>query len=227
VQHAPVSLARLVEVVEGPAAIADLRFYFEPDRPPGTAPRCPGSRFEFLGGGGDRPETANRITVDDLVAVSLLAVPVPADAALELLEGQRGDDVAAYLERIPRDLAIGDAAAADHLGETSQLSVVWDLLEELHGMDRSVVSALLARKRPRLIPLADRVVRCAYGRPEDLEHWLHGLFVDDGARLAGRLSTLREAAGVPDTVSPLRVLHVLVWMRHRPVHLSNGCPGLV
>jgi hypothetical protein len=45
------------------------------DGPDGRA-RYSGAYFERLGGGGDRPEVANQVTADDLLAVSVLGVPV-------------------------------------------------------------------------------------------------------------------------------------------------------
>ncbi|MGY2075033.1 DUF6308 family protein [Blastococcus sp. SYSU DS0828] len=223
----PIELSRLLSIVEDPRTTEDLRKYFEPTRAPGTMPRYSGSRFEFLAGGGDRPETADRITVDDLVAVTLLSVDVPGDVALQLLEGDLGCDISRHLQRIPTDMAISDHAAAQHFASHSHARVAWDLLEEPYGMGWVITGKLLARKRPRLLPVYDRVVRCAYGRPDGLWSWLFAMFADDGARLSDRLLAAREAAGVSPGVSALRVLDVIVWMRHRPVHLLNGCPGLL
>ena len=201
--------------------------YFEPEREPGRPPRYSGSRFEFLGGGGDRPETANRITYDDLVAITLLSVDVPGDVALKLLEGDLGPDIARHLERIPADVGIEEPAAANLFATSSHARVAWDLLEEPHGMGWVITGKLLARKRPRLIPVYDRVVRCAFGRPDGAWNWLLAMFAAEQHRLADALVTARQEAGVPEGVSPLRVLDVIVWMRHRPIHLATGCPGLV
>ncbi|MCF6508701.1 hypothetical protein E9549_14995 [Blastococcus sp. MG754426] len=223
----PIELSRLLSIVDDPRATEDLRKYFQPTRAPGTMPRYSGSRFEFLAGGGDRPETADRITVDDLVAVTLLSVDVPGDVALQLLEGDLGRDISRHLQRIPTDVAISDRTAAQHFASHSHARVAWDLLEEPHGMGWVITGKLLARKRPQLLPVYDRVVRCAFGRPDGLWNWLLAMFADDGARLTDRLEAARDAAGVSPEVSALRVLDVIFWMRHRPVHLTNGCAGLV
>src|SRR4051794_32512148 len=108
----PVDLSTLLSWVDHPQAIEHLRSYYDPDRAPGTMPHYARSPFEFFAGGGDRPETANRITLDDLVAVTLLRVDVPADVALQLFEGNLGPAVAGHLERIPTDVSINDSAAA-------------------------------------------------------------------------------------------------------------------
>jgi Family of unknown function (DUF6308) len=221
----PIDLSKLLTWVDDPQAAEHLRSYFEPDRAPGMMPRYSGSRFEFLAGGGDRPETANKITLDDLVAVTLLAVDVPGDVALKLLEGNLGPDVTRHLEQIPTDVSINDPAAAELFTVASPARAAWDLLEEPHGMGWVITNKLLARKRPRLIPVYDRVVRCAYGYPDGLWNWLVAMFAVDGGVLNDRLLAAREAAGVSPEVSVLRVLDVIVWMRHRPDHLLNGCPG--
>ncbi|MFF4147786.1 DUF6308 family protein [Streptomyces sp. NPDC001698] len=86
-----------------------------------------------------------------------------------------------------------------------------------------IAGKLLARKRPRLLPVYDRVVRCALGHPRP-SFWLAlhaALRVDDRA-LQRQLLTLRQAAGVPETVSALRVCDVAVWMRHRAE--EHACP---
>jgi hypothetical protein len=221
----PITLTDLLAVVDGPGATQDLRDYFQPDRPPGVMPTFSGSRFEFLAGGGDRPETADRITYDDLVAVTLLEVDVPGDVALQLLEGPLGPDITRHLEQIPTDVSISDPRAADLLGTASHASVAWDLLEEPHGMGWVITNKLLARKRPKLIPVYDRVVACSYGEPVGVWNWLVDLFAQEGGLLDERLRTAGKKAGVPETVTPLRVYDVIVWMRHEKDHLRNHCRG--
>ncbi|MGY6026908.1 DUF6308 family protein [Streptomyces spinosirectus] len=44
----------------------------------------------------------------------------------------------------------------------------------------------------------------------------------DGA-LHHTLLTLRQAAGVPGTVSALRVCDVVLWMRHHAKHRQSDC----
>jgi hypothetical protein len=219
----PIDLPKLLTWVNAPQAIEDLHGYFEPGRAPGTMPRYSGSRFEFLAGGGDRPETANRITLDDLVAVTLLSVDVPGDVALQLLEGDLGPDITRHLEQIPTDVSVNDSAAAELFATSSPARVAWSLLEERHGMGWVITNKLLARKRPQLIPVYDGVVQCAYGFPVGLWNWLVMMFAEDGRVLNDRLLAAREAAGVSPEVSALRVLDVIVWMRHRPSHSRNGC----
>lgn len=223
----PISVSRLVQVVEAPRAVDDVRAYFEPGRAPRSAPRHPGSRFEFLGGGGDRPETADRITADDLVAVALRSGAVPGDVALDLLEGGLGESMAWHLERIPTDVGIEQPSAGAFFATTSSATTASYLLEEPDGMDWFLAGTLLARKRPRLVPVHDRVARCLYGGPDEQVGRLLEAFADEDAGLHDELVAVREAAGVPEQVSALRVLDAITWMRHRPDHLENHCRGLV
>ena len=65
-------------------------------------PRYSSSRFEFLAGRGDRPEAANPVTLDDLVAVTLLSVDVPGDVAPQLLEQISAQTSAGTCSRSPR-----------------------------------------------------------------------------------------------------------------------------
>lgn len=86
---------------------------------------------------------------------------------------------------------------------------------------------LLARKRPNLIPVWDRIVRCAFDFRSGAWLCLDGLLREQDGAVLSRLAELRAEAGVPEQVSLLRVLDVVVWMRHRDNHLPTGCPGLL
>ena len=203
--------------------MVDLNRYFQPDLLPGSAPTYSGSRFEGLAGGGDRPAAADRITSDDIIAVSLLAVDVPGDVSLKLLEGPLGKDVARWLALVPRDLAIHEAGAREALGRHGAAWMAWDLLDEPHDMGPTKVSKLLARKRPGLVPVWDDVVRCVVGQPAHPWAQMCEWFAD--GRLHDRLIAVGQEAGVPAHVTPLRMLDVVLWMRHRVIHSKSRCPG--
>lgn len=107
----PISLTELLAVVDHPQAVEDLRRYFQPDRAASRPPKYSASRFESFAGGGDAPQTASRITEDDLVAITLLSVDVPGDVALLLLEGPLGPAITSHLAQIPTDVSIDEPAA--------------------------------------------------------------------------------------------------------------------
>ncbi|MEI5007417.1 DUF6308 family protein [Streptomyces sp. PmtA] len=200
--------------------MTNLQRYFGTALPAGAAP-CTGSRFEHLAGGGDRPEVADRITAEDLVAVQTLSVTVPASVALDLLEGPLGEELSSLLRFIPRDIDMADAASV-HLTDDSPADRAWKLLRDQPRVGWVTAGKLLARKRPRLLPVYDRVVRCAVGRPSSFWLALHTALREDDAALHHQLLRLRQAAGLPETVSALRVCDVAVWMSHRAA--DHACP---
>ncbi|MFJ8540283.1 DUF6308 family protein [Streptomyces sp. NPDC093591] len=200
--------------------MGDLRRYFGIGLPPGGAPFT-GSRFEHLAGGGDRPEVADRITAEDLVAVQTLSVTVPASVALDILEGRLGARLSGLLQAIARDIDMADAEAAA-VADGSPADQAWHLLRDQPDVGWVIAGKILARKRPRLLPVYDRVVRCAVGRPPSFWLALHAALREDDAALHRQLLELRQAAGLPETVSALRVCDVAVWMNHRAV--GHACP---
>ncbi|MFE3760817.1 DUF6308 family protein [Streptomyces sp. NPDC059104] len=200
--------------------VDDLRRYFGIDLPSGAAVFT-GSRFEHLAGGGDRPEVADRITAEDLVAVQTLSVTVPASVALDVLEGPLGVRLSGLLHDIPRGIDMADADVLV-VADGSPADQAWHLLCDQHGVNWVTAGKILARKRPQLLPVYDRVVRCAVGRPPSFWLALHAALREDDAALHRQLQGLRQATGLPDTVSALRVCDVAVWMTHRAV--GHACP---
>ncbi|MEV1067006.1 DUF6308 family protein [Streptomyces sp. NPDC050263] len=211
---------RLGVLLSSERVIGDLRHYFGIGVPPGGMPFT-GSRFEHLAGGGDRPEVVDRITAEDLVAVQTLSVTVPAPVALDILEGRLGARLSGLLHAIPRDVDMVDADAVV-VADGSPADQAWGLLCEQYGVNWVIAGKVLARKRPRLLPVYDRVVRCAVGRPPSFWLALHAALREDDAALHRQLLELRQAAGLPETVSALRVCDVAVWMNHRAV--GHACP---
>ncbi|MFF3359774.1 DUF6308 family protein [Streptomyces sp. NPDC002917] len=199
----------------------DLRRYFGIALPSGAV-AFTGSRFEHLAGGGDRSEVADRITAEDLVAVQTLSVTVPASVALDILEGPLGARLSGLLHDIPRHIDMADADALVVAGG-SPADQAWQLLEDHPDVGWVIAGKLLARKRPRLLPVYDKVVRCALGRPRP-SFWLalHAALRADDRALHRQLFALRQVAGVPETVSALRVCDVAVWMGHRAE--GHACP---
>lgn len=208
---------RLHTFLDAERVADDLRRYFGiglPPGPPGAGVGVfTGGRFEHLAGGGDRRQVANRFTAEDLIAVQTLSVTVPAPVALDLLEGPLGAQLSELLRDIPADTDLADADASVVVAG-SPAHQAWSLLENQHKVGWVIAGKLLARKRPRLLPVYDRVVRCALGRP--LSFWTElrtALGENDGA-LHHRLLDLRQSAGLPQTVSALRVADVAIWMAH-------------
>jgi hypothetical protein len=190
-------------------ALSYLRCYYKVrlDTPLGAD--FSGARFDIWDSSHTRTQESDNFTADDLVAVTFLSVAVPPKAAWELL-ARRPDDFNKLLAQVPEmDLADVEPAAITPSWPAWQL---WDELRTLRGVDWVIASKLIARKRPRLVPIYDRVVKAVTGG--DRNFWVplcQALREDDNA-LHHRLLRLHREAGLPDEVSALRVFDVIAWM---------------
>lgn len=220
----PLDYHDLLAVVGDPRSLTDLKRYFEPERPPSALPTFTGSRFEELADGGDRSGAADAITTDDLVAVQMLSVRVPREVALDLLEGPLGHDVAEQLNQVSTTVDLGSDEAATLLADDGPAARAWQLLEAPDDMGWVIAGKLLARKRPRLVPVYDGVVKCGLGAPSGAWLWLQRQFAENDGELPRRLRDLQTEAGLPRTVHPPRVLDVIFWMRHHSSHRRSRCP---
>ncbi|MFD4652883.1 DUF6308 family protein [Streptomyces sp. NPDC056721] len=217
-------LERLRRVIRAEQAGEDLRRYFGIGGPSATA-SFTGRRFEHLAGGGDRPAFADAVTADDLIAMQTLSVTVPATTALELLEGELGGQLSELLRQVPNGRDMVEVDASD-LAPGSAADAAWHLLRSRRGIGWVTAGKLLARKRPRLIPVYDQVVKCVVGSPRSFWLDLHAAVLADGCALHEELVALRRSAEVPETVSVLRVCDVALWMRHHGQHRKTDCGGL-
>ncbi|MDM8084883.1 DUF6308 family protein [Cellulomonas cellasea] len=187
-------------------AVSYLRSYFAPVT---SASGYTGSRFERLGGGGDRPAVAHEFTPEDLVAVTLLSVEVPGRAALEILERRRSR-LLELLRQIPTDLDLVDVEPDALRPEWAP----WRLETELRsitGLGPTTVSKLLARKRPRLIPVYDSVVQELVKPVGGFWASMNAALRADGCALQKHLIDLREELGIGEDISPLRIFDVVAW----------------
>lgn len=167
-----------------------------------------GAAFDTWDSTGTRQADADRFTADDLIAVTFLSVDTPAPAAKALLR-DRADQFSAFLVEIgpDRDLVNEDDPLLDHW-------VGWRLMRELRNLNKvgaTTASKLLARKRPRLRPIWDSVVASITGTFEAQWEPLRVALRANDMALHQRLLRLRDAAGLPAEVSPLRVLDVICW----------------
>jgi hypothetical protein len=168
-----------------------------------------GAKFETLARGGHRADAAEEITYDDLVAVTMLAVEVPAHTALGLLSGPEGRAVTSQLRAIPRLQRLGGVDVEELYDPENPANQLWELLGSMKGMGRTTRSKLMARKRPHLIPVWDSVIGEAMGTRDDHWRWTHEIATEH----AHTLAAIRREAGVASGVSLLRILDVTLWMR--------------
>lgn len=171
-----------------------------------------GRHFETLGGGGNRPETADRVVADDILAVAMLSVVIPPDVVVLVLE-RRGAELSALLSQIPACADLRDASDEELTqGPSAQL---WKLLASMNDntddSNRWVTAGkLLARKRPRLVPVFDRLVKDLVKPPEG-EWWLTARDAMLDPAIAQRLRQLRVEADVGAQVTTLRLLDIALW----------------
>jgi hypothetical protein len=117
-------------------------------------------------------------------------------------------------------------ASDQHLAAADLLYAVLRSGGALRGIGPTTASKLMARKRPRLIPIIDSVVRDALQLSDDSWKELRlALSHDD---LPTRIEALRPP-GVEHQISTLRLLDVAVWMRHsqgRAARAAQAAAGL-
>jgi hypothetical protein len=204
----PVTLPAVLETSDNTPAVAVLRKYYS--RPLGEKGSYTGSAFDTWHSSGSGPDDEpDRFTADDVIAVTFLSVQVPPRAAYQLLVTS-AETFAALLEEVGPDrdlMSVGDALTSDW--------PAWRLeteLRRLPGVGRTIASKLLARKRPKLVPIFDSVVADVLSLRQG--HWepLRQLLRADDGELHRRLLMLRDSAELPSRVSALRVLDVLAWM---------------
>jgi hypothetical protein len=202
-------LPKTLQSADDHLALDYLRRYFKerPGTPLGAD--FSGARFDIWDSSNSRAADADRFTSDDLVAVTFLSVVVPPKAAWELLAG-RPEVFNTLLAQVP-NIDLADVNPAD-ITEAWPAWRLWDELRALRGVDWVIASKLIARKRPRLIPIYDRIVKTVTGG--DRNFWTalcHTLRADDKA-LRQRLVRLHRGASLPEAVSALRVFDVVAWM---------------
>lgn len=156
-----------------------------------------------------RAADANRFTADDLVAITFLSVAVDARAARELLVN-RAARLTALLEAVGPDRDLVDEQHG--LTPDAPLYALETELRSIPNIQLTKATKLMARKRPRLVPIYDTVVSRVLSTVKvHRDPIREALRVDNGA-LNARLLTIRAAAALPDDVSALRVLDVVSWM---------------
>lgn len=195
-------------------AVNYVRTYFHNIRPSGRK-SWTGAYFDTWAGGGDGT-TANELTGDDFVAVSMLSVDVPGKAAAGLQE--RAFEIRGLLAALPVnvDFTRLDRGSFDKLlGDGSPGLKLWRVLRSAPGdrwdIGATTASKIMARKRPALIPVYDSLVGPEMGLRDSGHQWERWFeaFQDDSA-LAGRLDRIGAAAGVPH-ISRLRIMDVALW----------------
>lgn len=173
-------------------------------------PRYTGARFEVVAAMNPDP---NSIGPADFVAVSMLSVKVLAKAAVRLLEPETASHIKALLQQIPHASIVD--ADSEVLARGAPADELWRLLRsERDGIGPTTASKLIAAKRPQLIPIWDSVVERTTGLDTN-DYWrrFQTVLLADERRIWCWLVDVRQqAAGVPASVTNLRILDVILWM---------------
>lgn len=201
--------------------VAAVRDYFGAD---GGAP-FDGSRFESYSASAG--EDLFRVTPADVVAVTLLSMEIRrksrsgiSTAHLLAIE-DRAAEITRLLRFLPADRDLHQLSDADFdrlLGEGSPGRGLWGLLRGEIGMHRVATFKLLARKRPRLCPIADSRTETALGTVDDW-WWAWHRALRSSEALVDELESVRRDAAqvVPPAagLSVLRVADIVLWDPHR------------
>lgn len=183
-------------------------------------PAFDGAKFESYGIGSSDP---NRIDGNDLVAVSLLSMEIRRKSlsgittanALRLEE--LADDISMLLQAIPLDRDLHELNSTEYedlVGEHSVGDRLWRVLRDDVGMHRVASFKLIARKRPRLYPIADSRTEAALGRQENWWHTWHQALTtqrDVVDELRSIRDDVAEIHAVVRGVSLLRVADIAIW----------------
>lgn len=164
-------------------------------------------------------DTANpyRFTSMDLLALQALGgLTIPTTSAINLIRdtipGREGK-IAECLSKIPVSATLWDVEK-DWLDDGAAQEL-WGLVSGPH-VRRTKTSKLLAAKRPLLFPIYDRYVAGGLLDHPDDDYWVawRSCFTSPtGESLLAACCLIRELAlGEAASLSPLRVLDIVIWM---------------
>jgi hypothetical protein len=179
-----------------------------------------GHTFDSLGS-----NPSDQITTDDLLAVTLLDVPWSPTAVRQLL-GELSDKVSQLLQVIDGNATMWDSARGCQ--DLINAEALWNVIDAIPGVGSTRTSKLLARKRPSLVPITDRVILSAVGTSGTTWRTLRYCFQHQSFRDAAESVRPSNA----ESASLLRIFDVAIWMlcsgsraarrvRHR-VGMSDG-----
>jgi hypothetical protein len=183
-----------------------------------------GAEFDFWDSSGTRTTDYDRFTADDLVSITFLSVAVRGMGAIDILR-DGADEINSLLAQVgpDRDLAYEP-------GPIDRDWPAWSLNKRLQvpkHIGPVIASKLMARKRPRLIPIWDSVVTKVTGTRHVQWEPLRLALAADSQALHHRLLRIRDAAGLSEQVSALRVFDVICWMegKDRGFGTKSGATG--
>jgi hypothetical protein len=180
--------------------------YYDPNRP------FAGELFDEYG---NNPR--NQFTADDIVAASLLDVRFGPRAVRRLLVDRTATkpdfpkSADQLLAEIPDDEDLWEGKV--DLSRQSPAWQLWMLLDDIPGIGGTRASKLMARKRPRLFPIVDSVIK-QHLKLGNMNAWTALREVLSDGALRRHIDNLAPAANRHAPPTTLRLLDVLTWMRY-------------
>ena len=168
-----------------------------------------------------------RITSSDLMATSMLNIKFPASAVRRVLSRRHQTEISSKLQALPTT-SLENTTAADFPAMTELYDTVKPLLADAYSQTSNrwvAASKLLARKRPDLFPVRDRVV-CGYLELMSLKNYRKDWVVfrhlmqnetiqSHLAKLPVEIETAARGRSLDVDVEPLRLLDAALWMYAR------------
>lgn len=152
----------------------------------------------------------NSVEPDDLLAVGLLDEAFNAEAAYRILIEDRVPYVQS-LRDIGPDVDIWESEA--NVDDGSPADQMWDRLEAINGVGPVRAGKLLARKRPRLIPIWDSVLEGVFPS-EGQEFWTYMQMCMREDRFHEEVESTLRPPGAWPKVSTIRLLDASLWMKY-------------
>lgn len=158
----------------------------------------------------------DRFTTTDLLAVTLLDVALPPPSVRSVLKTD-ADKFSDLLAAVPDDVDLWNASDED----LAHAEALYWALRELPKVGRTRASKLMARKRPRLIPVVDSVIIEALNLGDDSWVSLRACLSDPTVRQA--IEASRPDNAPAEFISILRLLDAAAWMRRsQSRHAKNA-----
>ncbi|QPK82524.1 hypothetical protein G7Y29_06415 [Corynebacterium qintianiae] len=169
------------------------------------------------------PAQPEEFTAEDILAASYLSAPIEGRAAAVILHRRREEfnyflaeavqacSGYASLSQVPLEKT-SYTGRIKLLPDTAWAPFVLEKkLREVDGIGAVRASKLIARKLPHIYPIYDERVTALTGAREQYLRPLHIALVEDPG-IEQMLKALREAVGLRESISALRVFDVLAWM---------------
>lgn len=158
------------------------------------------------------PNPPNEIQPPDLAALTLLDIRYDPSIARWLAEKKHAAHIRVLLQQIPHD----DLWTVDKsiVIAGSPADLLWHYLKKCRGIGPVIAGKLLARKRPKLIPIIDERIEGTLQATTN-RYWetLRECLQPEERRL--RIEHLRPPHVPMEHISTLRLLDVALWM-HAP-----------